>query len=275
MNNLFDKVYCLNLVRCTDRREHMIKEFEKIGITKYQFFEATDKDSPEVKHAFKSGFVNNSYRPLNPLSRSEVGNFLSFRRIFKDIIRNNIKFALICEDDLNFMPYTQTVLSAVFSPHGMKKYGFNLHEPTLIRLGWKKCSDHHYNGHVRVQPYVIISNPCFAINLEMAKKLDSNLHQINTPSDVYIHRILSPHYNHHTVFPPIAHDLTRSSNPKFRSEIRPDKGARHLPPPLHQPTPQPIPQPSSQPEPDQKKHPKPKPKYIRLSALHMRKKYVT
>lgn len=223
MDNLFDKVYCLNLKRCPDRREHMIREFSKLGLTKYSFFDATDKDSPEVKEAYRSGFVNNRDRPLNPLRPSEVGNFLSFRKIFKDIIRNNIKFALICEDDLNFMPYAKIVLTQVLSANNMKRYGINLQLPTLIRLGWKKSTDHRYNGHIDVIPYTRISNPCFAINLEMAKKLDTNLRSISTPSDVYIHKIIAPQFKHHTILPPIAYELSQNVNPKFRSEILPKK----------------------------------------------------
>jgi len=221
MDALFDKVYCLNLRRCPDRRDHMIREFAKLGISKYTFFDATDKDSPEVREAFRSGFVDNRRRLLKPLRPSEVGNFLSFRKIFRDIIRNNIKFALICEDDLNFMPYAKKVLMQVLSANHMKHYGINLQYPTLIRLGWKKGADHHYNGNIEVIPYTRISNPCFAINLEMAKKLDANLRSITTPSDVYIHKIISPQFKHHTIFPPIAHDLSQSANPKFRSEILP------------------------------------------------------
>jgi len=254
MNNLFDKVYCLNLLRCPDRRAHMIREFSKIGITKYTFFEATDKDSPEVKDAFRSGFVNNNYRPFKPLTNSEIGNFISFRRIFKDIIRNNIKFALICEDDLNFMAYAETVLFSVLSPNNMHRYGINLKYPTLIRLGWKKSSDHHYNGNINVIPFTRISNPCFAINLEMAKKLDAKLHSMTTPSDVYIHKIIAPQYKHHTVFPPIAHDLSQSTNAKFRSEILPRKRAIA---PYSSPS---TPSSSSS------------GKYVNLSTIHLRRK---
>ena len=215
MDDFFDVIYCINLKRCHDRREHMIEQFKKIGIDKYQFIEGVDKNDPLVKKTMVYQHVNKK------LSPSQIGNWLSYRKIWKDMVANKYQLALICEDDLFFMNYTSKVINSVFSNAGRKKYGLRLDQPSLIRLGWLKSSDHQFQGQVRLNKKVKMSNPCHAINLGMAKKLDAHLQKIDTTSDIYIHSRIGPRYNHHTVFPPIAYELSYNKEPKFRSEISP------------------------------------------------------
>ena len=56
-NTVFDKIYVLNLKESTDRRAHIEAEFTRVGITKYDFFEAVSSESDEVKKMMNSNFV--------------------------------------------------------------------------------------------------------------------------------------------------------------------------------------------------------------------------
>jgi hypothetical protein len=39
-NTLFNNIYVINLESCPDRKEHIINEFNRVGIEKYEFFTA-------------------------------------------------------------------------------------------------------------------------------------------------------------------------------------------------------------------------------------------
>ena len=54
---LINKIYIINLKSCVDRKEHIKQEFKRVGINEYEIFEATDKDSIEVRNMIKSDFV--------------------------------------------------------------------------------------------------------------------------------------------------------------------------------------------------------------------------
>lgn len=234
MDGIFDAIYCINLQRCQDRRQHMIREFARIGVKNYQFLEAIDKTDPRVKKLMKSGKVFRyppcfrckriSCRHKNKkLMPSQVANWLSYQKVWRDIIRNKYQFCLICEDDLHFMKYIHQVVQQALTPEGRKRYGISLEAPTLIRLGWLKSMDHHFNGKIRIRKTIKWANPCHAINLAMARKLDQidkPGFQIDCTSDGHIHNRVGRRFNHYTIFPPIAHELSFGKNAKFPSEIR-------------------------------------------------------
>ena len=56
-NTVFNNIYVLNLENSIDRKEHIEKEFKRVGIEKYEFFKATPHDSDEVKNLMNSNFV--------------------------------------------------------------------------------------------------------------------------------------------------------------------------------------------------------------------------
>jgi len=162
MDNIFDAVYCINLKRCLDRREHMIKEFDKIGIKNYQFVEAVDKTEPLVRKTMASSFVH-KFPPCfrckkmfcnhenKKLLSSQIGNWLSYMKVWRDIIKNNHKFCLICEDDLCFTDYAVKVMLQTLTPHGRKQKSISLDSATLIRLGWLKSRQHNFrNNKIRI-----------------------------------------------------------------------------------------------------------------------------
>ena len=49
INDIFEKIYVINLKESIDRKNHMIQEFKRVGIINYEFFEATHYEDPSVK----------------------------------------------------------------------------------------------------------------------------------------------------------------------------------------------------------------------------------
>lgn len=87
----FDKIYCVNLERRPDRKQHAIEQFQKAGITGYDFFKAIDGKA--------EGFQNKG--DINP---GMIGCFLSHKRILKEALDNNYNMIAVFEDDLLIMP---------------------------------------------------------------------------------------------------------------------------------------------------------------------------
>ena len=52
LNRTFDHIYVLNLEESVDRKEHIIKEFNRVGINEYEFFKASHYNSDEVKEMY-------------------------------------------------------------------------------------------------------------------------------------------------------------------------------------------------------------------------------
>ena len=99
--NLIENVYVINLERCKDRKQHIIKEFKKNGLTKYEFFKAVDKDDKQVKDMMKTDYVK-KFPPCfrcakfvcncnnNVLIPQQIGNWCSFINLMKHIVKKNI-----------------------------------------------------------------------------------------------------------------------------------------------------------------------------------------
>lgn len=88
LNNYFEKIYCINLADRQDRWQHVTNEFNKIGCTVERFDGIDGRVIPQPQDA-----------RINP---GEVGAYLSHMYLLKNIIDNNIKTALIFEDDVVF-----------------------------------------------------------------------------------------------------------------------------------------------------------------------------
>jgi GR25 family glycosyltransferase involved in LPS biosynthesis len=232
--NIFDQIYCLSLPSSHDRRQHIQQEFARVGITKYVFFDAINKDQDLVKNAFSEDFVA-KFPPCfrchqrkcdcknNILISPQVANFLSYQKLWQDIVKNGYAYSLILEDDIKFTDYYHQVINQVFDLEFFKKHGLTKDSTSLLRLGWAKSEDHtnvNLDDIKLVPDLVKMSNPCYMITLEMAKKLLSSLDKINTTSDIYIHNWIGQKVNNYTVIPPIVHDLSWSTG-DFKSLIHP------------------------------------------------------
>jgi GR25 family glycosyltransferase involved in LPS biosynthesis len=242
-NTIFDNIYVLNLKESIDRKNHIENEFKRVGIDKYQFFEATRYDSDEVKNFMNSGLVKkfpNCFRcnqkrcdcENNFLTSFQIGNWCSFINIFNDIIKKNYNFVLICEDDIVFTFQHKRIINTLLSKENFKKYRINMNKPLLIRMGTAFNPSNHNDTNTR--PFFLrnfaLCNPCFAINKEMAHTFLKNLKIIDYHSDVYFHQKIPKNIKgvqYFTMYPYPVYELSFvKSKQKFESLIRPKNQIR-------------------------------------------------
>ncbi len=233
---LFDKIYVLSLKECEDRRQHIRKEFAKVGIEDYEFFDASHFASDEVKDFKKSNKVYqfpHCFRCLNLrcscennfLTDFQLANWHSFVRIWTDIVEKNYKFVLICEDDIVFTPQYKQVILGAFQQNNLKAHNVKWSNPLLIGMG----GAYHPHKHlIKVRPHLrrqnVMCNPCFCMNQQMAKFFLDNYHVHHT-SDHYMHIEVPqkyPYVQHFMMFPWPVYELSFvPSISKFDSLVRP------------------------------------------------------
>ena len=235
--NLIENVYVINLERCKDRKEHIIKEFKKNGLTKYEFFKAVDKDDKQVKDMMKTDYVK-KFPPCfrcakfvcncsnNFLIPQQIGNWCSFINLMKHIVEKKYtKLVMICEDDIKFTKFGVGIIARMINTQSFKKYNINMNKPILIRLGSALNNMHQLNKNVRMIKKIIMSNPAFIINRSFAESFLKNLIKINTTSDVYLHKQLinrDKNIQHYTLSSLPIYELSFSKNVSiFQSEIHP------------------------------------------------------
>lgn len=91
INQYFDKIYCVNLDKRTDKWTDCEKEFAKHGLTVERF-----------------SAVDGNTLPKHPtLIPGELGCSMSHAAILKDIAEKGYKRTLILEDDVEFIPNLQ------------------------------------------------------------------------------------------------------------------------------------------------------------------------
>jgi len=243
-NYIFDKIYVINLKKSEDRRQHIINEFNRVGIEKYEFFEATPHDSEEAINLMNSSLVKkfpNCFRcnqkrcdcENNFLTPFQIGNWCSFLNIFKDIIKNNYRFILICEDDIVFSQQHERIINKLLSPQSFKAYNIQMNKPLLIRLGTAYNPDNHNStAPARFLKNYSLCNPCFAINREMAIVYLHYLKIIDYHSDVYFHQKIPkniPGIQYFTMYPYPVYELSFvKEKQKFMSTVRPHKEFRRI-----------------------------------------------
>lgn len=243
-NTLFDNIYVLNLKESIDRKNHIETEFNRVGITKYELFEATPHDSEEVVNITKSNLVKkfpNCFRchkkrcacENNFLTSFQIGNWCSFLNIFNDIIKKNYNFVLICEDDIVFSFQHKRIIDRLLSKESFKYYNIDMKKPLLIRMGTAFNPDNHNSN---ASPQFIknfsLCNPCFAINRQMAQVYLYFLKIIDYHSDVYFHQKIPkriPGVQYFTMYPYPIYELSFvKEKQKFSSTVRPKNEYRRI-----------------------------------------------
>lgn len=232
--DFFDHIYTINLPQSKQRKQHMLAEFKRLNIKNYEFFIATDKDSQAVMQLMSSDFVR-KYPPCfrcnktfckcsnNVLIAPQIGNWLSFINVFKDIIEKNYQYALITEDDVKFNPEAQEIFNALINQENFARYNIDLNKPLIIRFE-QRGPVSQLSNEIKFTKKIVMSNACFMVNKLYAQAFLKNLHCIDRTSDMYIQDhilTLDPEIQHFTASPAPTYQLSDHPDAVFYSEIHP------------------------------------------------------
>lgn len=235
-NQVFQKILVLSLPESTDRQQHIQKEFQRVGIENYDFFYASSPLSLECKEV-KEKYVKKMFQCFrchqkvcfcenNFLTDFQIANWTSFIRIWQYIVENQIPFTLICEDDIVFTPRHQQIIFRLFNKSVFQYHQIDLKKPLCIGLGSAFNPQKHFNKKVpQLKRVNIMSNPCFCINLPMAKLFLENI-SIQHTSDHYMHIDIPEKYaevQHFVMTPWPVYELSFVPQvQRFNSLIRPN-----------------------------------------------------
>ena len=216
-----EDVHCLTLYGEKDRQRSAVTELVGFGFDQFRFVAGYDRYSPEVEAAYASGMVAefpNCFRCNqldcgkeecnNTLIEPQVGNFLSFLRIFREIAASQSHVHMVVEDDLRFLPYDVDVLQMLFSLQSEQMQRLTGPEPVLIRLANPRPAvlqelDKTYPQPTLVPDCNVPSNPAFIINRSFAKLALDHFEKITHTSDNYIHQQLARYAHCLTLHPPL------------------------------------------------------------------------
>ena len=105
---IIDKVYIINLEHRTDRKDKVISELQRVGITNYEIFKAIQPNEIDI-YKWNSQFLNPVPQWFKNTGGDELkykigalGCMLSHIQIINKCIENNYTNVLILEDDTEF-----------------------------------------------------------------------------------------------------------------------------------------------------------------------------
>ena len=236
-NQIFDKILVISLKECVDRRSHIEREFARVGIEQYEFFDASSPSSPEFREIvenparIKRGpecFRCNRKRcncENNYLTDFQIANWVSFIRVWQHIVDNNLQFVLVCEDDIVFTHQFQRIVFPLLTNRTFKHYGISTTKPLLIGLG----GPYHPGKHLSKRPahlkrQNVMCNASFCLNQAMARMFLEHFH-IHNSSDHFMHVEFPqrfPIVQHYLMYPWAVYDLSFIPGVrKFDSLVRP------------------------------------------------------
>ena len=99
------KVFVVNLDKDKERLKNIIIELKKQKLKNYEIIKAVEGDKfTDTRINFLVSKNKNFLNPSNTkMSRSEIGCALSHIKIYKKILKTNLDYALILEDDAVFL----------------------------------------------------------------------------------------------------------------------------------------------------------------------------
>lgn len=231
----FDKVFCLSLKNADDRRAHIRSLSAQYDIRNLEFIDAINGDNAMVEQFYRDGLVKkypNCFRCgkmecgdeqcNNTLIPVQVATFLSYLNIWRKIVDRDLRAVMIIEDDIKLAPRAEQHCARIVSERLLHKSGIFGLDPMLLRFGWALCPDHEVDESFHFRSIVKMSNPAHAINLGMAKHLNSKFKKIETTVDIFQHRNCANEENSKTGYPPLFYEMSWSTG-EVDSHIHPKK----------------------------------------------------
>lgn len=140
---VYDKIYIINLEHRTDRKDSVIKQLEKEGITNYEFVNAVNGTDSTILKMFKKIRKNGSKIGTS----GHLGCLLSHRKVLLKAKEDNVNQFMILEDDVILKDGFMNRLNDVVLPEWECIYlSAPLEEKKLFFNGWarhsKYCTTH-------------------------------------------------------------------------------------------------------------------------------------
>ena len=188
MKNELPLIFIISLVN-SPRRSIIKNRLSKLGL-QFEFFDAIyGKDlSKEQLSQIDFQFYPQNFSGKKPLTLGEIGCAMSHIMLYEHIVKNNIREAIILEDDAIVSLYFEEIVTAalnkvsskkeiLFLDHGKAKvYPFMKRLPERYRLA-------KYRSPSKKSKRSIIRTTGYLITYEGAKKLLSYAYPIRMPSD--------------------------------------------------------------------------------------------
>lgn len=231
---LFDRVIVVSLRHSIERRRYVEHHLADNGLEQFEFFDATGPDDPRVAHAYESGEVF-AYPPCfrcgqldcgnpdcnNVLLPAQVGTYLTYLRLWREVADGSAKRVLILEDDVKLDSRALAGLAWIEHQVRAERLPFIPDRACLLRLGWAYGAEHHQeNEQFRFSEEVRMANPAHAITKEYARRLLERHTRIRHTVDVFQHRLAPKLGEAFTIHPPLASELSWSDG-TFESHIHP------------------------------------------------------
>lgn len=225
---MIEKVLCIGLPQRPDRRAHARRELARVGLDPVIWIDAFGPGSPQLQAAWDTGRVA-EYPPCFRCGRDscscenkrliepQVGAWLSHCAAWDHV--QGAGLTLICEDDVKFTDrFAQGLVW--LSSDTVLRAALQAQRPVLIRLGRALTESHRSKLAFKLTAEQTMANPCYAVNLAMARLLLASSERIHTTVDIYTHRQIAPQGEAFTLEPPIAYELSWSTG-ELRSDILP------------------------------------------------------
>jgi len=192
------KIFVLHYVKLTERKRHIIEQFERHGITDYEIIEKFDKDliTDDECPEFSRDYINNR--------RAELSLHLKHIYTYRLMVRENYDQVLIFEDDVilseGFIPLLNLYMTQLPKEYDMLFIGdgCNLHIPISMQTPnkyiYEKCLHETAwggNGAAKCTDSYIISNMCAKKICDYIDTLITavDTKKINLPADWWLNQV--------------------------------------------------------------------------------------
>ncbi|MBM4225968.1 MAG: glycosyltransferase family 25 protein [Gammaproteobacteria bacterium] len=192
------KIFVLHYAKLTERKRHIIEQFERHGITDYEIIEKFDKDliTDDECPEFSRDYINNR--------RAELSLHLKHIYTYRLMVRENYDQVLIFEDDVilseGFIPLLNLYMTQLPKEYDMLFIGdgCNLHIPISMQTPnkyiYEKCLHETAwggNGAAKCTDSYIISNMCAKKICDYIDTLITavDTKKINLPADWWLNQV--------------------------------------------------------------------------------------
>jgi GR25 family glycosyltransferase involved in LPS biosynthesis len=135
---IIDKVYIINLERRIDRKNKILEELNKVGITNYEFITAIDGNN---------SIIHKRYKELKDEKKSKIkssghlGCLLSHKKALKKALADNTNQSLILEDDIFFKNnnFINELKNIIICPWKIIFLGAPILEKKIFLNKWAHC----------------------------------------------------------------------------------------------------------------------------------------